>query len=127
MKQKDKFKIKLNRKARIRATTLELSKLLMHDFHYKYHYNCHNKTELLLADTDSLMCEIEIENVYADFYKNKELFDFTIYLKESNCYVKSNTLVVRKMKDKLCDMLIKKPCRIKSKNVYLYNRKWSWM
>ena len=35
----------------------------MHDFHYKYHYKCHNKTELLLADTDSLMCEIEIENI----------------------------------------------------------------
>lgn len=123
MKQKDKLKIKLNKKAHIRATTLDLSKLLMHDFHYKYHYKCHNKTELLLGDTDSLMCKIEIENVYADFYKDKELFDFTIYLKESHYNVKSNTLVVRKMKDKLCDMLIKKPCRIINKNVYLSNRK----
>ena len=87
----------------------------MHDFHYNYHYKCHNKTELLLADTDSLMCEIEIENIYADFYKDKELFDFTIYSKESNYYFKSNTLNVRKMKDELCDMLIKKLVGLKAK------------
>ena len=31
----------------------------------------------MLADTDSFMHKIEVENVYEDFYKNKELFDFS--------------------------------------------------
>ena len=32
---------------------------------------------MLLTDTDSLMYIIETENVYEDFYKDKELFDFS--------------------------------------------------
>ena len=34
---------------------------------------------MLLRDTNSLMYKIEIEYVYADFYKEKELFDLSNY------------------------------------------------
>ena len=32
---------------------------------------------MLLTDTDSVMYEIEVENVNEDFYKDEELFSFT--------------------------------------------------
>ena len=35
--------------------------------------------ELLITDTDSLTYEIKLENVYEEFFKWKELFDFRIY------------------------------------------------
>ena len=52
---------------------------------------------MLLTDTDSLIYYIEAENVYEDFYKDKELFDFSNYPKDSKYY--ANNLVVGKMKD----------------------------
>ena len=51
---------------------LELSKLLMYQFHYdtiKPMYG--SKAQLLFTDTDSLMYEIESEDVYKDFFKIK--------------------------------------------------------
>ena len=47
---------------------LELSKVLMYEFHYDYFKNkCGNISRLLFTDTDSLMHEIKTERVYEDF------------------------------------------------------------
>ena len=79
---------------------LELSKVIMYEHHYGYSKNKYgNKSRLLFIDTDSLMYEIEIENVYDDFSKNKEMFDFSNYSAKSIYYADSNALVVGKMKD----------------------------
>ena len=52
----------------------------MNEFHY---YNINNKycnnSRLLSADTDTLMYEIKIEDVYEDFSKDKEIFNFSNY------------------------------------------------
>ena len=54
----------------------------MRCFHYNYTNNKHSdKTEMSLKDTDSLMYTIEAKNVCEDFYKDKELFDFSNYPK----------------------------------------------
>ena len=50
----------------------------MHDFHYKFIKKKIN-AELLITDTDSLTYEIKLENVYEEFFKWKELFDFRNY------------------------------------------------
>ena len=56
---------------------LELSKVLMYEFHYDYIKNKYdNKSKLLFADTDSLMHEIKNEDVYEGFSSDKEMFDF---------------------------------------------------
>ena len=66
---------------------LDLSKLLLYEFHYKYigtkDDNCVN---LLFADSDRLDYEIKTNDVYRDFYKNKNLFDFSDYPEDSKFF-----------------------------------------
>ena len=38
---------------------------------------------MMLTDTDSLVYEIKTENVYEEFYENKNLFDFRDYAQDS--------------------------------------------
>ena len=46
--------------------------MLKKDFHYNYIKNKYGiKAEMLLADTDILMCKIETENIYEELYKDK--------------------------------------------------------
>ena len=57
---------------------LELSKVLMYEFHYDNIKNKFDKkSKLLFTDTDGLMNEIKTENVYEDFSSEKEMFDFS--------------------------------------------------
>ena len=41
---------------------------------------------MLLTDTDTLMYKIKADNIHEDFYKNKELFGFSNYPKDSKYY-----------------------------------------
>ena len=55
---------------------LNLSKTLMYDFHYNYIKKKYgSKAKLLFTDKDSLTYEIEVEDVYNDFWNDKKLFD----------------------------------------------------
>ena len=53
----------------------------------------------MITDTYSFYYIIKSENIYKDIYKDKELFDFSNYQKESKCYDNSNNLVAGKLKD----------------------------
>ena len=88
----------------------------MHDFHYDYLKNKYdNKSRLLLTDTDILMYEIKTEDVYKDFSKDKEMFDFSNYSAKSKYYVDSNKSFFCKMKDKIGSVAIKEVFGIKPK------------
>ena len=81
---------------------LDLSKLLMYEFHYKqmqlkYGYGAN----LLFTDTDSLVYEIERDNVYENFYVNNNLFDFSDYPEDSKFFDPINKKVIDKMKDEV--------------------------
>ena len=46
------------------------------------------------------MYEIKAEDIYEEFSKNKEMFEFSKYSAESKCYDNLKKLVVGKMKGK---------------------------
>ena len=54
---------------------------------------------MLFTDTDSLTYETKLEDVYEEFFKHKDLFDFGNYQKDSKFFVQSNKKVIGKMKD----------------------------
>ena len=66
-------------------TILHLSKWEMYDFHYNF-IKKDFEAELLLTDTDSLNYEIKSENVYEEFFKWRDLFNFSNYSKDSNFF-----------------------------------------
>ena len=56
----------------------------MYDFHDNYIKNKYNnKARLLFTDTDSLTYEIGTEDVYRDFWNDKDKFDNSAYLENS--------------------------------------------
>ena len=70
---------------------------------------------MLITNTNSLTYKIESENFLENFYKDKELFDFSKYPKDSKYYNNAKNLVAKKMKDETCDMSIKGFKWLKSK------------
>ena len=45
-----------------------------------------SNAKLLFTDTDSLVYEVETDDVYEDFYENVSLFDFGDYPKDCRFY-----------------------------------------
>ena len=87
----------LNKPIYVRFTVSDLSKWMMYDFHYNL-IKKNFDAELLFTDTDSLAYEIKSENVYEEFYKWKDLFDFSNYSKDSKFSDDTNKKVIGKMK-----------------------------
>ena len=96
---KIKAVLKLNKPIYVGFSILELSKLLMHDFHYGYFKNKFD-AKLWFTDTDSLVYEIKgEENAYEKFYLDKKLFYFSDYSQNSKYYDVVNKKAIGKMKD----------------------------
>ena len=64
---------------------LDLSKYLMYEFHYNYIKRKFG-ANLLFTDTNSLVYEIETNDVYEDFYEEKDLFDLSDYSKDRKIF-----------------------------------------
>ena len=110
----------LNRPAYVGMCILDLSKMLMYDFHYNYinkKYN--NRARLLFTDTDSLTYEIEAEDVYKDFWNDKDMFDNSDYLESSPYYCNVNKKIIGKFKDEACGIPITEFIGLESK-MYSY-------
>ena len=75
----------LNKPIYVGFTVLELRKWLMYDFHYNFIKNSFDD-ELLFTDTDSLTYERKSKNVFEEFLKWKDLFDFSNYSKDSKFF-----------------------------------------
>ena len=117
---KVKETLTLNRPAYAGMCILDLSKMLMYNFHYNYikkKYN--NKARLLFTDTDSLTNEIEAEDVYKDFWNDKDMFDNSDYSESSPYYCNANKKVIGKFKDEACGVPITEFVGLKSK-MYSY-------
>ena len=88
----------LNKPVYVGFRILDLSKYFMYEVHYKY-IKSKFDAKLLLTDTDSLVYEIKTEDIYKDFYEDKNLFDFSDYPLNSKFFDPVNKKVIGKMKD----------------------------
>ena len=82
-------------------------------FYYKYIENKFD-AKLLFTDTDSLVYEFKIEDVYKDFYLDKNLFDLTDYPLPSNFFDPVNKRAIDKLKDLLKGKIISEFIGLKS-------------
>ena len=98
---KVKETLTLNRPAYVGMCILDLSKTLMYDFHYNYIKKKHNnRARLLFINTDSLTYQIEAEDVYNDFWNDKDMFDNSDYPESSPYYCNANKKIIGKFNSK---------------------------
>ena len=99
---------------------LDLSKVLMYDFHYNYIKKKYgDRAKLLFTDTDSFCYHILTDDVYEDLYRDKHMFDNSGYKKSSKFYFDENKKVIGKMKDEAAGNPISDFLGLKSK-MYSY-------
>ena len=92
----------------------------MYDFHYNYIEEKYNdKAKLLFTDTDSLTYEIETEDVYKDFWSDKDKFDYSEYPENSPYFDKSNNKIIGKFQDEVPGIPINEFIGLRSK-MYSY-------
>ena len=96
------------------------SRRKIYDFHYNFIKKNFN-AELLFTETDSLTYEIKSENVYEEFFKWKDLFDFSNYSKDSKFFDETNKKVIGKMKDESEGKIIGEFVGLKSKMYSMKN------
>ena len=95
-----KSKLLLNKQVYTGMTILDNSKILMDDFFYnKLKKQYGPRCELLYTDTDSLLLEIETDDVYKDIEADKNLYDTSYYPKEHTLHSNANKNVLGKVKD----------------------------
>ena len=75
--------------------------------------NC--DAELLFTETNSLTYEIKSENMYEEFFKWKDLLDFSNYSKDSKLFDETNKKVIGKMKDEFGGVIVIEFIGLKSK------------
>ena len=117
---KIKETLTLNKPAYVGMCILDLSKVLMYDFNYNYIKNKYgNKAKLLFTDTDSLTYEIETNDVYQDFWNDKDKFDNSDYSESSPYFDNTFKKVIGKFKDEAAGIPITEFVGLRSK-MYSY-------
>ena len=86
----------------------------MNKFHYEYVYNKFS-AKLLFTDTDSLVYEIKVEDVYEQSFKDKHLFDFSEYPINSKYHDISGKTIIGRMKDEFKGQKISQFVGLKNK------------
>ena len=112
----------LNKQIYVDFTVLDLSEWMMYDFYYNFIKKNFN-AELLFTDTDSLTYEIKSENVYEDFFKWEDLFDFSNHSKDLKLFDDSNKKVIGKLKDEYGGVIIDEFVELKSKMYSMKKKK----
>ena len=100
-----KREITMNKPVYLRQAILDLSKMLMYEFHYDYmRLKYGSKVNLCCMDTNSFVYEIETEDFYRDIEKDvKKRFDTSGYSRDDNrpLPIRENKKVIGLMKDEL--------------------------
>ena len=96
-----KIKVVMNKPVYLGQAILNLSKIVMYEFHYDYMApNYGKKLDLCYMDTDSLIYNIETEDFYKDIANDvKKRFDTSGYLLNRPLPIELNKKVIGLMKD----------------------------
>ena len=95
-----KVKLLLNKPIYVGFSVLELSKVVMYDFHYNFIKETYGqRAKLLFTDTDSLTYEIQTDDLYDDMLQSLDFFDTSDYPKDHFLYSEKNKKVLGKFKD----------------------------
>ena len=91
----------MNRPVYTGFATLDLSKVLMYDFHYNHMLVKYGTDglRLLFTDTDSLCYLVSTRDIYQDMRGDLTLYDTSNYLPEHLLFSKTNAKVLGKIKD----------------------------
>ena len=88
---------------------LDLSKHLMYDFYYnQLRGQYRDRCQLLYTDTDSLLLEVQTEDVFRDMASHAELYNTSDYPPEHPLHSTTNKKVLGKMKEECAGHLIAK-------------------
>ena len=103
----------LNKPIYVGFSILDLSRLLIYEFHYLYIKSKFN-AKLLFTDTDSLIYEIKTKNVYEDFCEDNNVFHFSYYPLNSKFVYPVNKKVIGKMEYEFKGKIISESVGLKS-------------
>ena len=105
--QFNKTLVHLNKPRYVGMSILDISKLIMYQYHYEYLMPRYPQAKLLFTDTDSFCYWIPTEtNIYDDICGNHDWFDFSNYPADHPNFDDSNNLIPGKMKDEMGGELI---------------------
>ena len=99
-----KIKVVMNKPVYLGKAILDLSKIVMYEFHYHYikHKYAEDRLTLCYMDTDSLIYDIETDNFYKDIADDVESrFNTSGYVPDRPLPVGKNKKEIGLMKDKL--------------------------
>lgn len=114
-------KIVLNKIDIVGMCILEISKLRMYDFHYKFMKKVYgNRAKILYMDTDSFLYEIKKSENFNDVMnKHRRLFDTSNFDRMSSTYSNVNQSVCGKMKRELPNKIISEYVGLRAKEYCL--------
>lgn len=120
-----KQKLILNRPIYVGFSILDLSKVLMYDFHYNYikkrYEDC---ASLCFTDTDSLCYDISTDDLYEDMKQDQCYFDFSDYPETHKNHSNANKKVLGKMKDECSGHVMREFVGLKPKMYsFVYEKK----
>ena len=98
-----KIKVVMNKPVYLGQAILDLSKIIMYEFHYDYMLPKYgDKIKLCYMDTDSYVYDIKTEDFYKDISEDVEArFDTSAYTSNRPLPIGKNKKVIGLMKDEL--------------------------
>ena len=122
-----KIKVVMNKPVYLGQAILDLSKIIMHEFHYDYMVPKYgDRLKLCYMDTDSLVYHIKTKDFYADIADDVQTrFDTSGYIPDRPLPVGLNKKVIGPMKDELGGKIITEFVALRP-NLYSYKKLDGW-